>query len=112
MHVRSRRALTVCLITGLGLAGAAWVSVACGHDAPDSVEPPPDAACVTSQVRSGTGENTYQSVPNWCQIPEGRKNLGSTHGGVVVDKKGQIYFSMDGGPDAILVYGADGKMIK
>src|SRR6476620_2573 len=75
MHVRSRKALTACLITGLGLAGAAWVSVARGHDAPESVEPPPDAACVTAQVRSGTGENTYESVPNWCQIPEGRKNL-------------------------------------
>jgi hypothetical protein len=112
MHFRSRKSLTACLITGLGLAGAAWVSVARGHNAPDSVEPPPDAACVTSQVRSGAGDNTYESVPNWCQIPEGRKNLGSTHGGVLVDKNGNIYFSMDAGPQGILVYSPDGKMIR
>ena len=73
---------------------------------------PPDARGVTHLVIAGEGANTYQSVPNWCQLPEGRPNLGATHGGVVVDKKGNIYFSMDGGPDPILVYGPDGKFIK
>src|SRR4051794_18077574 len=68
---------------------------------------PADARGGTQLVLAGEGANTYQSVPNWCQMPEGRQTLGSTHGGVVVDKKGQIYFSMEGGPDAILVYGAD-----
>ena len=83
-----------------------------GHDGEHVGDAPPDAKCITELVLAGEGADTYQSVPNWCQMPEGRKNLGATHGGVVVDKKGNIYFSMDGGPDAILVYGPDGKMIK
>jgi len=97
----------------IALAAIALAPLALAHDGDHPVTyTPPDALGVTQLVVAGQGPNTYQSVPNWCQIPEGRKNLGSTHGGVVVDKKGQIYFSMDGGPDAILVYGADGKMIK
>src|SRR5206468_3051994 len=83
--------------------------LALAHDGDHATaDAPPDARGVTHLVMAGEGANTYQSVPNWCQIPEGRKNLGSTHGGVVVDKKGQIYFSMDGGPDAVPVYVADG----
>ena len=59
------------------------------------------------------GANTYQSVPNWCQIPGGKVDLGSpTHGGVAVDKAGNIYFSMHGGPHGIMVYSPDGKMIR
>jgi sugar lactone lactonase YvrE len=80
-----------------------------GHHAEEA---PPDALSTTHEVVAGQGENTYKSVPNWCQLPEGRQNLGSTHGGVVVDKKGQIYFSMDGGDHGILIYGPDGKLIK
>jgi hypothetical protein len=97
----------------IALAAVALSPLALAHDGDHSTtDAPPDARGVTQLVFAGQGANSYQSVPNWCQIPAGRKNLGSTHGGVVVDKKGQIYFSMDGGPDAILVYGADGKMIK
>jgi len=96
----------------IALAAIALSPLALAHDGDHLGDAPPDARGVTHQVIAGEGANTYQSVPNWCQMPEGRKNLGSTHGGVVVDKKGNIYFSMDTGPDAILVYGPDGKMIK
>src|SRR5437773_1144413 len=82
------------------------------HDGDHPNPAPPDAKSVTQQVLVGAGAETYQSVPNWCQLPPGRTNLGDTHGGVVVDKAGQIYFSMNSGDQAILVYGADGKMIK
>src|SRR5687768_7440317 len=77
---------------------------------------PADGTAVTQNVRTGSGGNTYQSVANWCQIPEDRKaegKLGPTHGGIVVDKAGNIYFSMDGGgPHGILVYSPDGKFIR
>ena len=73
---------------------------------------PPDALCVTAVVRTGSGDNSYQSVADWCQLPEGRKTLGSTHGGVVVDKDGLIYFSMDEGPQGILVYEPGGKLVR
>jgi sugar lactone lactonase YvrE len=101
------------LIQSLALTAFTFAPLAFAHDGDThTADAPPDARGVTHQVIAGEGANTYQSVPNWCQMPEGRKNLGSTHGGVVVDKKGNIYFSMDSGPDAILVYGPDGKMIK
>jgi hypothetical protein len=97
----------------------AWVgvlaagSVALGHGfGAHEGEAPPDARGGTHEVIAGEGANTYKSVPNWCQLPAGRQNLGATHGGVVVDKNGQIYFSMDGGDQGILVYGDDGKLIK
>jgi hypothetical protein len=97
----------------IALAAMALSPLALAHDGDThATDAPPDARGVTHLVIAGEGPNTYQSVPNWCQMPEGRKNLGSTHGGVLVDKKGNIYFSMDTGPDAILVYGPDGKMIK
>lgn len=74
---------------------------------------PKDALCVTAAVRTGVGANTYVSVPNWCEIPGGKPDLGSpTHGGVVVDKSGNIYFTMDGGPHGILVYTPDGKFVR
>jgi hypothetical protein len=96
--------------------GAIALGVAIGSTAyahPESDLPaPPDGLAVTSVIEAGTGANTYRSVPNWCQIPDGRKTLGSTHGGVVVDKQGLIYFSMDQGPSGILVYSADGKLVR
>ena len=94
------------------VAALMWARATFGHDGDHSTPAPPDAKCVTEQVLVGAGAETYQSVPNWCQLPEGRTNLGATHGGVVVDKKGSIYFSMDSGDQGILVYGPDGKMIK
>ncbi len=81
------------------------------HDGPDNLlSAPPDPLSITTLLFAGSGEDTYQNVPNWCQIPNGRQNLGSTHGGVIVDKAGDIYFSMDAGPDGILVYSPDGKL--
>lgn len=91
-----------------------FAGVSLGHEGHSglAVAAPQDGRGVTHLVVAGEGANTYQSVPNWCQMPEGRKTLGATHGGVVVDKKGQIYFSMDGGDQAILVYTPDGKFVK
>ena len=95
----------------VGVAGAVALGHGVGnhgHDAP----PPADARATTHVVWAGEGANTYRSVANWCALPAGRQNLGATHGGVVVDKKGNIYFSMDSGDQGILVYGPDGKLIK
>lgn len=73
---------------------------------------PADALAVTTLVRTGEGEHTYESVPEWCKLPEGRTVIGPTHGGVVEDKDGLIYFTMDAGPSAILVYNSDGTLNK
>jgi hypothetical protein len=103
-------ARTKWLLGGMALS-LAMGSTLLAHPESD-LAPPPDGLAVTTVVKAGSGENTYQSVPNWCQIPDGRKTLGSTHGGVVVDKQGLIYFSMEAGPSGILVYSADGKLAR
>ncbi|MCP4775301.1 MAG: 6-bladed beta-propeller, partial [Planctomycetaceae bacterium] len=37
-------------------------------------------------VRMGCGMMTFDTVPGWGLRPDGASALGSTHGGVVVDK--------------------------
>src|SRR5947209_2407614 len=97
-----------CTLAALALSPAAR-----GHDGPDHQHAPPDALCIIDKVRTGAGAYTYESVPNWCQLPDEKKQtLGTTHGGVVVDKQGNIYFSMDAGPHGILVYSPDGKLAR
>jgi DNA-binding beta-propeller fold protein YncE len=86
---------------------------ALAHESVEHLKPPVDALAVTDAVKTGTGTNVYESVPNWCKMPDAeRKTLGATHGGIVVDKKGNIYFSMDSGDKAILVYAPDGKFLR
>jgi DNA-binding beta-propeller fold protein YncE len=97
------------LVSAAALVVAAVPLAAMAHQGVDHKHAPADALAVTARVRTGTGADTYETVPNWCQIPGNGKTLGPTHGAIVVDKKGQIYFSMDGGPHGILVYSPDGK---
>ena len=62
-------------------------------------------------VRTGNGGWTYEAVPHWGELPEG-KIIGPTHGGVVVDEEsGQIYVSTDS-ELAVLVYEPDGKLVR
>jgi len=64
-----------------------------------------------SALRTGNGAWSYEAVPNWDDLPDG-KNVGPTHGGVVVDNKtGLIYASTDA-PHGILVYQPDGTLAK
>ena len=41
----------------------------------------------------GSGMMTFDTVPGWGLRPDGRSSIGSTHGGVVIDKAGNIYTS-------------------
>jgi len=101
-------------IPALGCAAVlvAAATVAFAHEGVDHTHAPADALAVTHAVRVGEGDNTYESIPNWCQMPLGRQTLGPTHGGIVEDKEGNIYFTMDGGPSAILVYKPDGTFVR
>ena len=97
----------------LGCAAVVLAAAAASaHEGVDHTHAPADALAITQAVRTGSGEHSYESVPNWCQLPEGRQTLGPTHGGIVEDKEGNIYFTMDGGPSAILVYKPDGKFVR
>ena len=49
-------------------------------------------------------------VPNWGKIP-GHDHIGSTHGGIVVAKNGDVYVSTDG-PHGIIQYKNDGTFVR
>ena len=67
-------------------------------------------APITSPVQTGQGDLTYTTVPGWGKIP-GQEYIGSTHGGIVVDKSGKIYVSTNG-PKTLAVFEENGKFIK
>ena len=60
-------------------------------------------------VRMGAGSMTFDTVPGWGLRPDGQSALGPTHGGVVIDKAGNIYTSANKG---VVVFSPDGKVIQ
>ncbi len=67
------------------------------------------AAEKAKPVRMGTGVMTFDTVPGWGLRPDGTSALGPTHGGVVLDKAGNVYCSANKG---VVVFSPDGKVIK
>jgi hypothetical protein len=63
----------------------------------------------TLPVRMGCGIMTFDTVPGWGLRPDGTSALGPTHGGVVVDKDGNVFVSANKG---VVVFSSDGKVIK
>lgn len=59
-------------------------------------------------VRMGAGDMTFDTVPGWGLSNEGLSQIGSTHGGVVVDEAGLIYTTSSLG---IFVFNSDGKIV-
>jgi hypothetical protein len=70
-----------------------------------------DGLTATQTVQMGTGRLGYESVPNWCQLPENLKRLGNTHGNIVIDAAGLVYFNTDT-ERSIMVYRADGSFVR
>ena len=68
----------------------------------------PEGEILTIAVATGTGDHTYENVPWWGTAEN--KGVGSTNGGVAIDKAGRIYFSTDT-PRGILIYQPDGKEV-
>ena len=60
-------------------------------------------------VRMGEGIMTFDTVPGWGLGDDGKSILGSTHGGVVIDKEGLIYTSSSLG---VFAFSPDGKMVR
>src|SRR4051812_5759809 len=60
-------------------------------------------------VRMGCGAMTFDTVPGWGLLPDGKSALGPTHGSVVVDKAGNIYTSAIKG---VVVFSPDGSVIR
>jgi hypothetical protein len=66
------------------------------------------AAEKAKPVRMGCGIMTFDTVPGWGLRPDGTSALGPTHGGVAVDKGGNIYVSANKG---VVVFAPDGKVV-
>ena len=63
----------------------------------------------SAAVRMGTGLMTFDTVPGWGLGADGKSVLGPTHGGVTIDKAGNIYTSATKG---VVVFSPDGKVIR
>jgi hypothetical protein len=63
-----------------------------------------------AHFRTGNGEWTYDVVPHWGQLPEG-KQFGGTHGAINSDKAGNVYVSTQS-ETGVLVYRPDGTLLK
>ena len=63
-----------------------------------------------SRLSTGNGEWTYEFVPEWGQLPEGKK-FGGTHGAISSDKAGNIYVSTQS-DTGILVYAPNGQLLR
>lgn len=74
-----------------------------------TVSPSLIAADPVEPVRMGCGEMTFDTVPGWGLRPDGSSALGPTHGGVVVDRHGNIYTSAHKG---VVVFDPDGRVIR
>ncbi len=62
-------------------------------------------------IHTGNGAWSYEAVPHWGELPDG-KIIGPTHGGVVVDdESGLIYVSTDS-ELSVIVYQPDGKFLR
>ena len=63
----------------------------------------------SAAVRMGTGLMTFDTVPGWGLGADGKSVLGPTHGGVTIDKAGNIYTSANKG---VVVFSPDGKVVR
>jgi len=67
------------------------------------------AAENAAPVRMGCGVMTFDTVPGWGLDEDGKSLIGPTHGGVVIDKAGNIYTSANMG---VFVFSPDGKVVR
>jgi hypothetical protein len=66
------------------------------------------AADKAKPVRMGCGLMTFDTVPGWGLRPDGTSALGPTHGGVAIDKSGNVYVSANKG---VIIFSSDGKVV-
>ena len=67
------------------------------------------AAEKVQPVRMGCGIMTFDTVPGWGLGSDGKSVLGPTHGGVVIDKAGNIYTSANMG---VFVFSPEGQVLR
>ncbi|WP_435020466.1 6-bladed beta-propeller [Tundrisphaera sp. TA3] len=70
---------------------------------------PAVAADKAQPVRMGCGAMTFDTVPGWGLGPDGKSQIGPTHGGVAVDKDGNVYTSAHAG---VYVFSPQGEVVR
>jgi hypothetical protein len=107
-----------------GLCAAATLSLAAGsivqaHEGPETVHSIAriiQATLSNVPAKTGSGQFTYVTVPNWSQNPSedgpGPMLNAATHGSIVIDKTGIIYASTDKPGECIRVYEPSGKLLR
>ena len=85
------RSISVALVFGIGIAMPAL------------------GADKTQPARMGCGLMTFDTVPGWGLVADGKSAIGPCHGGVAVDKDGNIYTSAHAG---VFVFSPDGKVLR
>jgi hypothetical protein len=90
-------------------AAVSAVAAFTGGTSPVRAESLEDHTCV-SPYRTGNGYWTYDVVPHWGQLPEG-KQFGGTHGAISSDKAGNVYVSTQS-ETGIVVYDPSGRFLK
>ena len=91
-------------------AAAVSVFVAITGSASSSGAESPAGDSSDLRYRTGNGEWTYDVVPHWGQLPDG-KQFGGTHGAIGTDKAGNLYVSTQS-DTGILVYEPGGRLLK
>src|SRR3954452_9696969 len=68
-----------------------------------------EAAEKAKPVRMGCGLMTFDTVPGWGLLANGHSALGPCHGGVAVDKGGNIYVR---GAKGVVIFSPEGKVVR
>ncbi|MCB1122771.1 MAG: NHL repeat-containing protein [Verrucomicrobiae bacterium] len=67
------------------------------------------ATAKAHMVITGNGQHRFEVDNHWAQFPDGNP-LGSTHGGVAIDKNGKVYVTTNQ-DRGIAIFGTDGKYL-
>jgi hypothetical protein len=106
----TRVTMAITVLAALGAAGAHGPHQPRHGDGLGVGIAPAVAPTVAAAVTLGAGEHVYESVPNWCRLPDERP-LGNTHGSIVIDEAGQVYFNTDT-DRSIMVYTPGGRFVR
>ena len=79
------------------------------EDAPAGVAPPREAAPVAVAAPVVIGSEQWAPVTGWGEVDP--SPLGNTHGGIVVDPEGHVYYNTDT-ERAIMVHDPDGTFVR
>jgi hypothetical protein len=103
-----------------GAAALLTVALLCTAEARAHPDPSHGSAAATTASVGAVGSPVtparvdptlvYEPVPGWCALPDDRP-LGNTHGGIVIDAQGRVYYNTDT-DRSIMVHRPDGAFIK